>query len=441
MSDLDWEERHFSRDDLLYSMAESLQHETPTRHSRFSWWKMAVIAAREIVEEDDRPSFDASSCYSQGSAPTAITEPAMPAPLRLLTSKAALQPFVLHKQSDSIDSELDSPLSLSETINIEDWPTPPTSAISPTPKSEFPTSKAPWMAASPKRSGSARSPLGPAQPQSPGPIAKSTQPAMPPQIMQPLPQKPPSLRIDTQMRQPVLPGRSVGRTPDNISQFNQSQPLDDELLQCQLAQIRSEVRTLQHKSSTLEEALKQTVNDRIAVLARRVAISPDSCSLTDPILDPYSPVLDRGRPVTRSGYALNEGGFWEGRPSTSLSMLPEIENRHRPSRASRIRPVQSAAEMKRPSPPKLRKKASLSLLPSTAGPPRTDLPSVFAETSPLEPAPFGQIAITSKPHTRSMSGIHVFRRAHKLSGELVSREPKLHKIVDIWRNFGKIGAH
>ncbi|KAM3423505.1 hypothetical protein BST61_g933 [Cercospora zeina] len=362
----------------------------------------------------------------------------MHASLRLLTSKEALQSFVSHKQSHSIDSELNSTLSLSETINIEDWPTPPSSAISATPNPYFAISNALRPVPSPTSSSSFRGQMNPLKTSPPTTIAKSAKPATPPpQKLQSLPQKPPTLMICTHLQNPVPPEIPAARASESSSQGLQSQAVEDGLWQCQLAQLRSEVRALQQKSCTLEEALRQTVDDRLAVLAQRVAIRPESCLLTDPILDPFSTVLERGRPVTRSDYELNDGGFWEGRPSISLSLLPEIEVRPRPPRASQIRPVQSVVEMRRPSPPKFKKKASLSLLPSTAGPPGSGLPPSSAQRRPFERASFAQSALSL---TTSAGPMNFFRKAQKLSEELLLRELKLSKIVDLWKRLGKIRA-
>ncbi|KAF2213018.1 hypothetical protein CERZMDRAFT_83941 [Cercospora zeae-maydis SCOH1-5] len=441
MSNLDWEQRHLSSDDLLYSVADSLQDETTTRHSRFSWWRLAIIAKREIMEEDDQTSFDGSSCCSQSSASSTVPDPTMPASLRLLTSKAALQPFVSHKQSYSIDSELGSTTSLSGTINIEDWPTPPSSAISANPNSNFSPLNALRFIASPgsptsSSSSSFRGLMDSPKHAPPTAIAEPVKPATrSPQKPQSLPSKPPTLRICTQLREPALPRIPTAPTPGRSSQAPKTHSVEDDFLQCQLAQLRTEVSALQQKSYNLEEALRQTVDERIAVLAQRVAMSPESCLLTDPILDPSSPVLERGRPVTRSGYEMNESGFWEGRPSISLSMLPEIDVRPRPPRPSQIRPIQSAAEIRKPSQRKPKKKASLSLLPSTARPLETGLPQLSAQTRPLERASFTPGALSIKTSAGPMS---FFRGAQKLSEELLLRELKLYKIVDIWKRVGKI---
>ncbi|KAI5368333.1 hypothetical protein Slin14017_G033690 [Septoria linicola] len=449
MSDLQWENRHFSRDDMHYTASV---HEGVTRHSRFSWWQMAVTAARATIKDDCHPSLDASSSYSTASRrPSTAIETSMPVPLKLLTSKPTLKAIVTHMRADSNDSDdLDSP---TYPINIDDWPTPPTSAISPTPNTSFSYSQLSWKTHASSIASTTPTSRGQAS-QAPWKAqAQPSQPAqpVPAQVIKPAetiqsPGQPHTPQPRPRTDKPDIPEKSSARKSASSGLLDQVDQAEDALLQCQLDQLRSEVWTLRHKSSFLEETLKQTVHHRIAVYAERQSISPSTSLLTLPILFPDARVLERGRPVSRSGYLPSDSAFWEGRAPSALGMVPETDGLpNSPLRqAPSIRAVQSAAEMKK-MPPLARKKPVLSIMPNLVTVPKTRPP-----TAPPEPMLRRSISLPrvataperARSPTRAMSEAKALQTAQKLQTELAdanAKDSRFDRIIDLWRKFGKMG--
>lgn len=424
MSDLDWESRHRSRDDFRYSMADSTTHEVTGRHSRFSWWQMSVNATRTSIRDDARPSLDASSSYSIRSRPSTSHDTPMPVPLKLLTPKPTLRTIIAHMRSDSTDSDEEPTSPLEPTLDLNDWPTPPTSAISPTPSTHFPASQLPWKTPpSSAVSGTMKAPWK-------SPPASAADKALPAR--------------HEQAEKPDIPERSHARKPSNPVLLDETDQVD-ELLRSRCDQLRSEMKNLRHKSSFLEETLKQTVHQRLALHAERQAISPGGSLLTLPTLDPRAAIVDRERPVSRSGYILSNT-FWDARAPSALGMVSEADGQTSPThpgQSSKVRAVQSAVDIKA-MPPPARKKPVLSIMPNIVNVPKTrytTAPSPSAEPGLRRSIslPRGAAAGRAITDTRAMSEAKAFRTAQNLHNELTeanTRDSAFDRIIDLWKSIG-----
>jgi hypothetical protein len=98
-------------------------------------------------------------------------------------------------------------------------------------------------------------------------------------------------------------------------------------LQLKIDQLRESVKILQHKSEFLEETLKNTVDNRIAVHAELEIVRADETPLPLPSLSAMA-VMDRRRPVSRSKTSIDVGRLvWEARLPprlTSVDLTREV---------------------------------------------------------------------------------------------------------------------
>lgn len=418
MSDLHWESRHHSRDEFHHSMPDSSPHEVDTRHSRFSRWQISVNAARSSIRDDARPSLDASSSYTIRSHPSTSKDTPMPVTLKLLTPKPNLRTIIAHMRLDSTDSS-DGPFSpLGPTLDLNDWPTPPTSAISPTPSTTFPAAQLPWKTPpSSAASGTLKAPWK----SQPAHAADRT-----------------LLAREGEHGKPNIPERSQARKSPNSALLDEIDQVD-ELLKSRCDQLRTEMNKLRHKSSFLEETLKQTVHQRLALHAEREAISPSGDPLRSQVLDLRATVIDRGRSVPRSGHTLSNT-LWDARDPSALGMVPEIESLPSPTQSghsSKVRAVQSAVDTRRTMPPPDRRKPVLSIMPNIVSVPKTRLPTAPSPATSLRRSislPRGTTAGRKMSPTRAMSETKALRYT-ELTGANAP-DSAFHRIIDVWKSIG-----
>lgn len=406
MSDLQWEPRDH-RHNRSYSIAASTRSEVATRHSRFSWWQIMDQRARDRISigDDARPSLDASSSDATHTRPETSTRT---------------------DASDDVASLFEPRINLHD-----DWSTPPTSAVPPSPRNLFPAAHIPCKsAASTGAFATFTGNLVNSQ------LPWGSQSALSPVNLLPLQQ--------TRARKPDIRQNALARKSASSGMLYQTYQAED-LLVDRRDRLRSEVRALRHKTSLLDETLRQTVHQRLALHEERDAMSLASSSPIVPALDPKVTIMDRGRTVPRSDCSAADSVLWQASAPSAFGMAAKTNGQPKPKRpvlSLDIQAAQATMGVQR-KPYQVRQNSNISIAPHivsisktrpTNATPRSADPALRRSTS--LPA-FTELPNRAQTSTMTKYDHKALRKTQNLYNKLTegnTRGSASHKITGLWKN-------
>lgn len=193
--------------------------------------------------------------------------------------------------------------------------------------------------------------------------------------------------------------------------------------------LRSEVRALRHKTSLLDETLRQTVHQRLVLHEERDAMSLASCSSIVPALDSEVPtIMDRGRTVPRWDCSVSDSVLWQASTPSAPGIAIKTNGQPKPTKPVLSIDVQAAQAILgvQSEPYHAREDADPALRRSTSLPALTDLPS-RAKTSTTTTT---TTTTTWYDHRALRKTQHLY---HKLT-EGNTRGSASDRITGLWKN-------
>lgn len=260
---------------------------------------------------------------------------AMPVKLTLLTPKPTLKTIISNLDNDLANNIAEPGLMPRKSIDPWDtmnWPTPPASAVASSAVegrgafTEWPSRPSsavdkPQSAVEPSRGTLS---IGPPTPTSAVDKARSAVDAGRGTFaVWPSPSFSPKIKYAVSVEKPEMPS-SPPKIPEKSAARQSALVEMGEDLAYKLDQLRSDIKTLRHKSSFLDETLKQTVHHRLAVVAEIEAIY-EHIEIPDEPADSAVSFLARPRPVSRARTSRDaERPFWEARVPSAMGMRPSL---------------------------------------------------------------------------------------------------------------------